>query len=297
MRIISWPVSAGVLITLVGLTATSGCGQTGAIFATHDVQTPSYSLLGGRPGGQVLPPPPPPPVVLPPVVVVPPPPPVVPPPVVAPPPPAVPPAVRAGGGRPIAVIPPPAIAPPPPVPGAALAAPNLLPAPAPFVLARTLPPAVKFLPTSATTGRLRLELQGDVVSATQPTLESLWALATGVPPTTFLNGSSTVVFSNTGTSAFAGTNVISNLAMPIPVLEPFLVFGTSASGDVSEVIWPNHSPGAIPGPVILRTELASWDPRVGHGVNLDMAMNVKQTSATGVVLAQYITTATKIRVP
>ena len=130
------------------------------------------------------------------------------------------------------------------------------------------------------TGRLRIEVQGDVTAGTIHTLGP--CTASDAAAVHFTSGTGNVFLAGSTTSVTASGNPVAFGALLFPgaALEPGVVLATDASGNVLEIIWPELA-GLPAGPPILRLQLSSWDAAVQTGVSLDVAMTFTATAPDG----------------
>jgi hypothetical protein len=66
--------------------------------------------------------------------------------------------------------------------------------------------------------------------------------------------------------------------------EDGVLTGQDAAGNLMELIWPNLSPGEVPGPPIVRVQLAQWTPAVTGGTPVDVDFTIQATDDLGNVL-------------
>jgi hypothetical protein len=145
----------------------------------------------------------------------------------------------------------------------------------PFGVLNASAAVVQFRPGK---GRLRIELAGDTQGA-DTRLEGFGPIACSFgSPWAFTGSVDVRPAGQPGSVVPTGPYTVSMLAVPG---EDGVLLGEDPVGNLAELIWPSMIPGELPGPPILRIQLAQWGPDVTSGAHLDADLTVKATDALG----------------
>ena len=135
--------------------------------------------------------------------------------------------------------------------------------PCPALVPATIDAPVKFVPTSGIvasfrSNRFRIETIGENAG---PSLKDMGpCAASDAPSVRFIGGHADVLVHGTDKSVTFGSGPLTfgPLVSPGVLLERGVVFATTATNDVLEIIWPELA-GLPPGDPIVRVQLGSWN--------------------------------------
>jgi len=143
--------------------------------------------------------------------------------------------------------------------------------------------------------RLRIEVTGDLASGA---LNSSGSCCAADAATIHFTGGTANVFqagTNKSVTATGGALTFGTLVFPGMLLEPGVVVGQDAAGNVLELIWPVLS-GNPPGPPVMRFQLVQWNSWVQAGRKVDVSMQFNAIGPDGHA-ATFTATARNIVVP
>lgn len=172
-----------------------------------------------------------------------------------------------------------------------------LPAPGTFTL---VPAGAKVAQFRPTTGRLRIDIPGDVSTTNSPlapTLDSVGPLALSTPQGITLIGHCDVLLSGTSKSILQEGTQTSGALIALPG-EPAIVAANTTPFNFMAILWPRLAPGVLPpGPPIVRIELDHWLSSVRSGVALDVVYDIESIDAAGNALTTWKGTIGGLVVP